>query len=72
MRIEQIKIKNYKVFKETTIKGLTGLNTFVGVNGSGKSTLLDLLDFLSDAMKTDATTAVNKRGGFNAVVSSGS
>jgi predicted ATPase len=68
MRIEQIKIKNYKVFKEATVKKLTGLNVFVGANGSGKSTFLDVLDFLSDAMNTDVTTAINKRGGFNNLV----
>ncbi len=68
MIIEQLKIKNYKVFEDATVQGLRGFNVFIGANGSGKSTLLDVLDFLRDALKNNVTTAVNRRGGFDQLV----
>lgn len=65
MRIETIKIKNYRVFQEITSPKLTGLNVFTGESGSGKSTFLDVLDFLCDAMTTNVATAVRNRGGLS-------
>ena len=42
---------------------------FLGANGSGKSTLFEVFGFLSDALKSNVKTALNKRGGFKEVYS---
>lgn len=69
MKIEQIKIKNYKVFKDVTIKDLPNMCVFLGANGSGKTTLFDVFGFLSDSLKNNVKTAISKRGGFSEVIS---
>lgn len=69
MKIEKIKIVNYKVFKNTEINDLPDMCVFLGANGSGKSTLFDVFGFLSDALKSNVKTAINKRGGFHEVIS---
>jgi len=65
MKIEQLSIRNYKVYKEVEIRNLSNLCVFVGANGSGKSTLFDVFGFLSDALRENIRTAISKRGGFN-------
>ncbi len=42
---------------------------FLGANGSGKSTFFDIFGFLSDTLQSNATIALNKRGGFQEVIS---
>jgi predicted ATPase len=39
MKIEQIRIKRFKVFKDVEIRNLPKMCVFLGANGSGKSTL---------------------------------
>ncbi len=69
MKIERIKIKKFKVFKDTEIKNLPNMCVFLGANGSGKSTLFDVFGFLSDSLKNNVKTAVDMRGGFKEVIS---
>lgn len=69
MRIEKIKIENYKVYQNTEIRDLSNFAVFLGANGVGKSTLFDVFGFLSDALKSNVKTALNKRGGFKEVYS---
>lgn len=69
MRIESIRIKNYKVFKDIELNNLPELAIFVGANGTGKSTLFDVFRFLSDALKNNVRQALEKRGGFKEVIS---
>ncbi len=71
MRIEQIKIKNFKVFKDVTVSNLPPMCVFLGVNGSGKTTLFDVFSFLSEALRDNVTVAVNRRGGFRELISRG-
>jgi predicted ATPase len=40
MRIESVRIENYKVFKQATIKNLPEMVVLLGANGSGKTTCL--------------------------------
>ena len=53
MRIESIKIQNYRSFKEAKLVDLPALCVFVGANGAGKSTLFDIFSFLKDALTHD-------------------
>lgn len=69
MKIEKIKVSNFKVFKNSEVKELPDMCVFLGANGSGKSTFFDIFGFLSDALKSNVKTAINKRGGFNEVIS---
>ncbi len=69
MKIEKLKIKNYKVFKDVEIRDLPNMCVFLGANGSGKTTLFDVFGFLSDALKNNVKFALNKRGGFKEVIS---
>lgn len=71
MKIESIKIKNYKAFHDIELKELPNLAIFVGANGVGKTTLFDIFGFLSDALKNNIRQALLKRGGFKEVISRG-
>ncbi len=44
---------------------------FLGPNGSGKPTFFEVFGFLCDALQTNVTIALNKRGGFTEVISRG-
>lgn len=72
MRIEQILIKNFRVFKEARLTDIPMMSVIVGANGSGKSTLFDVFGFLRDALRENVQVALAKRGGFKEVVTRGS
>ena len=69
MKIEEIKIKNYKVFRDVEVKELSNLAIFVGKNGSGKTTFFDVFSFLHDCLNDNVKSALAKRGGYQEVVS---
>ncbi len=69
MRIEEITIRNYRVFRDVKFKDLPGMCVLVGANGTGKSTFFDVFGFLRDALIHNVHKALGKRGGFKEVVS---
>jgi len=71
MRIESITIENFKVFKDTSVKDLSKMAVLLGTNGSGKSSFFDVFGFLSDALQNNVTIALNRRGGFQEVITRG-
>jgi predicted ATPase len=71
MRIESISIENFKVFKKATIQNIPKMAVLLGTNGSGKSTFFDVFGFLSDCLQNNVTLALNRRGGFQEVISRG-
>jgi predicted ATPase len=71
MKIESITIENFKVFKKAIVKNLPKMAVFLGTNGSGKSTFFDVFGFLGDALQNNVTIALNRRGGFQEVISRG-
>jgi predicted ATPase len=71
MKIESIRIKNYKIFKDIFIRDIPNMAVFLGANGSGKSTLFDVFGFLHDALINNVRSAITKRGGFKEIVSRG-
>lgn len=71
MRIESLRVRNYRVFRDVEIKNLGPLAVFVGANGSGKSTLFDVFGFLRDALQDNVHVALVKRGGFKEVQTRG-
>jgi predicted ATPase len=71
MKIESIRLKNFKAFEDITINDLPSLSIFVGANGTGKTTLFSVFGFLSDALHHNVTTAIQRKGGYKEVVSRG-
>ncbi len=69
MKIESIRLKNFKAFKDTLMSDMPKLCVIVGANGTGKTTFFDVFDFLKDAYKDNISQALNKRGGFREVKS---
>ena len=69
MKIEKLKIRNFKALQEVELRDLPNMCVFLGANGVGKTTLFDVFGFLSDCLKNNVKTALNKRGGFNEVFS---
>ena len=71
MKIERIRIKNFRVFHDLTLTNIPALAVFVGANGVGKSTLFRVFGFLKDALKNNVRTALQKEGGFDEIVTRG-
>lgn len=71
MKIESIKVQNFKVFKNTLVQDIPKMMVLLGANGSGKSTFFDVFGFLSDALQNNVTIALNRRGGFQEVITRG-
>ena len=46
MKIEYIRLKNFKAFQNAELANLPGFCVFVGANGSGKSTIFSIFGFL--------------------------
>ena len=63
MKIEQIRLKNFKSFKDVEIKQIPAFWVIVGANGSGKSTIFSVFAFLRDAMNGNVNAAITKLGG---------
>lgn len=63
MKIETIRLKNFKAFREAELKDLPNFCVFVGANGSGKSTIFSMFGFLRDAMTSNVNTALMRLGG---------
>lgn len=63
MKIENIRLKNFKAFKEVEIKKIPRMGVFVGANGTGKTTLFNVFSFLKDALTDNVRMALTKLGG---------
>jgi len=69
MKIESIRLKNFKTFRDVYLQDIPPFLVVVGANGSGKSTLFDVFGFLHDCLKSNVRQALDKRGRFKEVVS---
>jgi predicted ATPase len=69
MKIESIRLKNFKAFKNTLMSDMPSLCVIVGANGVGKSTFFEVFGFLKDALADNVSKALNKQGGFREVKS---
>ncbi len=63
MQIEQIRLKNFRAFRDAQMKDIPRFCVLVGANGSGKSTLFSVFAFLRDAMASNVTVALARLGG---------
>ncbi len=71
MRVQAIKIRNFKCLRDVEMNDIPGFAVLVGANGSGKSTFIGVMDFLKDCLKDNVRVALQKRGGFSQVISRG-
>ena len=63
MQIEQIRVRNFRAFKDVELRDVPRMAILVGANGTGKSTLYAIFGFLQDAMNSNVRTALTKLGG---------
>ncbi len=63
MKIESIRLKNFKAFQNIETSNLPSFCVFVGANGTGKSTIFSVFGFLRDAITSNVNTALMKLGG---------
>jgi predicted ATPase len=63
MRLEAIRLKNFRALRDVHLKDVPPFAVFVGANGTGKSTLFTVFGFLRDAMTTNVTAALGRLGG---------
>jgi predicted ATPase len=71
MKIESLRLRNFKAFQDVKLEDIPGLCIVVGANGSGKTTLFDVFGFLKDCLIYTVQSAVQKRGGFSEMISRG-
>ena len=71
MRIESIRLKNFRMFKALELNGLQDFCVFIGENGSGKSSFFDVFRFLCDALNDDVNLACQGFGGYAQLLSRG-
>ncbi|WP_199248124.1 AAA family ATPase [[Phormidium] sp. ETS-05] len=64
MRIEYLRVQNYRALRDLELKGITPLTVFLGPNGSGKSTIFDVFAFLSECFTIGLRKACDRRGRF--------
>lgn len=69
MKIEAIRLENFKAFRDVQLRELPDFCVIVGANGSGKSTLFDVFGFLHDCLKGNVRQALDARGRFQEVIS---
>ena len=69
MKIESIRLKNFKAFRDVHLTDIPSFLVVVGANGSGKTTLFDVFGFLHDCLKGTVRQALDKRGRFREVLS---
>lgn len=63
MKIEYIRLRNFRAFQDVTLKDIPAFCVLVGANGTGKSTLFSVFGFLRDAMSTNVSAALGRLGG---------
>jgi predicted ATPase len=69
MKIESIRLRNFKAFRDVHLRDLPDFCVVVGANGSGKTTLFDVFGFLHDCLEGNVRQALDARGRFKEVIS---
>ena len=63
LKLESLRLKNFRAFKNAEIKSIPNYCVFVGANGVGKSTIFSVFEFLKDAMNNNVNVALGRLGG---------
>ncbi len=68
MKLESLHLKNFRVFKDTTMSRIPNFCIVVGANGTGKSTIFSVFGFLKNAITGNVNSALAKLGGSKGIV----
>lgn len=63
MRIESLRLRNFKAFRDVELRDIPNMCVLVGANGTGKSTLFSVFGFLKDALTENVHVALTRLGG---------
>lgn len=63
MKLESLRVKNFRAFRDAEMKNIPNFCVLVGANGVGKTTIFRVFDFLKDAMERNVNVALTKLGG---------
>ena len=63
MKLESIRLKNFRAFKDAEMKHVPNFCVLVGANGVGKSTIFGVFDFLKNLMSSNLNAALARLGG---------
>ncbi len=69
--IKRVEVRGYKSLQDVTFE-MKPIRILIGPNAAGKSNLIDALRLLSESVKSDLETAINRRGGMGTVAFLGS
>lgn len=61
--LKEVKISNFRIFKELKIDNLSKVNIFIGKNNSGKTSILEALFFIFGMFNPDTTNKINMSRG---------
>ena len=64
MKLEKIKVSNFKCFKNINID-LNNFNVIIGKNASGKSNIINIIKFIKDMLVNGIDEAIDLQGGIN-------
>lgn len=63
MKLESIRLKNFRAFRDAEMRAIPRFCVLVGANGTGKSTIFSVFSFLKDALNENIHVALNRMGG---------
>ncbi len=63
MKLESLRLKNFKAFRDAELKSIPRMCVLVGANGAGKSTIFSVFGFLKDALTENVHVALTRLGG---------
>jgi len=63
MKLESIKLHNFRAFRDAEMTHIPSLCILVGANGVGKSTIFSVFDFLKNVMASNVNSALARLGG---------
>ncbi|MFO0915925.1 MAG: AAA family ATPase [Pirellulales bacterium] len=63
MKIEYLRLKNFRAFRDVELRDVPRFAVLVGANGTGKSTLFQVFGFLRDSMRDNVHSALTRLGG---------
>ena len=63
MKLESLKLNNFKAFQDAELRNIPRMCVLVGANGTGKSTIFSVFGFLKDALTENVHVALTRLGG---------
>lgn len=67
MKIQRIKIKNFKSIVEIELNDISNFSIFAGSNGAGKSNIFESIEFFKSIIELGINSAIKKYGGYDSI-----